>query len=372
MSSTDRKAGRRGFTLIELLVVIAIIAVLIALLLPAVQSAREAARRIQCTNNLKQLGLAAHNYLDANLCFPPGSVSMQIFGQPTGSPADGTWAQSRSCFIAMLQFIEQGSLYNSYNNSTEVLTCPNTTVIGTGLSALWCPSDPLVAVPVDQGPAQTFSGWCPGTNPKMRYTSYSGNLGSLFTEPNNPTAAHFQQTLSQMNGVIYGSSAVPIGGVTDGTSNTFLFIETPYGVNSPAGGNKWWIQGHPGQTEASSYYPINVGKRISASFDANTSNWGIASAAGGSFHPGGANFGFCDGSVKFIKETINTWPMDNTTGNPIWVTFPTSGPAADFPSPPTPFRNDIFTLNLPVGTPMPIYQALSTRNGGEVVSADAY
>jgi prepilin-type N-terminal cleavage/methylation domain-containing protein/prepilin-type processing-associated H-X9-DG protein len=364
--SSVRGKRPRGFTLIELLVVIAIIAVLIGLLLPAVQAAREAARRIQCVNNMKQLGLAAHNYHDANQCFPPGAISMQIFGQPTGSPSDGTWAMSRSCFIAMLAYLEQGNLYNSFNQSRECLTCANTTVVQTGLSTLWCPSDPLVAVPVNQSAAQTFSGWCPGASVNMRYTSYSGNFGSLLTEANNPTNASFQATLQEVNGVIYSGGQTPIGAITDGTSNTMLFIETTYGLNSSAGGNKWWIQGHPGQTQAGTYYPMNIGKKVDPNVD-NNSDWGIASAAGGSFHPGGANFTMCDGSVKFLKDTIATWPTNYANGaNPLWVTSFTNNDGV------YPFRDNIFTLNIPVGATMPVYQALSTRAGGEVVSADQY
>jgi prepilin-type N-terminal cleavage/methylation domain-containing protein/prepilin-type processing-associated H-X9-DG protein len=366
MSSPDRLTGppRRGFTLIELLVVIAIIAVLIGLLLPAVQSAREAARRAQCVNNLKQVALAAHNYESSNQVFPPGSIAMTIEG--IGVFAPGTWAQSRSCFIAMLQYFEQGSLYNSYNQSWECLGCPNTTVVQTGLATLWCPSDPLIAQPVNQSAAQTFSGWCPGASVNMRYTSYSGNFGSLMTEASKPVSQFFQPTLQSMNGVIFSSSKVGIGDITDGTSNTMMFIETPYGYRDPtAGGNKWWIQGHPGQTQAGTWYPMNIGKKLPASFDAN-SDWGVASAAGGSYHPGGANLGFCDGSVHFIRESINCWPTNWSTGNPVWVSFtnPYNGTY--------PYQNNVFTLNMPIGQPMPVYQALSTRAGGEVISSDSY
>ena len=333
------------------------------------QSAREAARRIQCTNNLKQVALAAANYESANLCLPPGAIQMQVYGQASGAPANGTWYNSGSPFVFMLQYLEQGNAYNAANLSTEMLTCPNTTVVMMGISTLWCPSDPYVAQPVNQVAAQTFSGWCPGASVNMRYTSYSGNFGMYYGEGNNPTNASFQQAVSQMNGVIYGSSATTIGAITDGTSNTFLFIETTYGIKDPTyGGNKWWIQGHPGQTLAGSYYPVNVGKKISFDVD-NKSARGIASAAAGSYHPGGANIAFCDGSVHFIKETIATWPMDPVSGNPLWVTFtnPYVANGINYP-----YQNNVFTLTVPVGQSMPVFQALSSRNGGEVISADQY
>jgi prepilin-type processing-associated H-X9-DG protein len=340
---------------------------LIGLLLPAVQAAREAARRIQCVNNLKQLGLASANYESAYGCLPPGSTQMQTFNQPTGSPANGTWYNSGSCFVRMLQFLEQGNAYNATNQNWEMLACANTTVVQMGASTLWCPSDPNVAQPVNQSAAQTFSGWCPGASVNMRYTSYSGNFGMYFTEANNPTNPSYQATLSQMNGVIYGSSKTAIGDITDGTSNTFLFIETTYGIKDPTyGGNKWWIQGHPGQTLAGSYYPMNFGKKIPFNID-NNSDRGIASGAAGSYHPGGANIGFCDGSVKFIKDTIATWPNDLTTnGNPLWIT------ATNLDGPGYPYQNNVFTLVVPFGQPLPVFQALSTRNGGEVVSADQF
>src|SRR4051794_23475908 len=114
MMSPSQRFRRRGFTLIELLVVIAIIAVLIGLLLPAVQAAREAARRAQCTNNLKQLGLAAHNYVDVNLAFPQGGFysceSISLF-------ASSPWMHGQ--FVGLLPFFEQQPLYNAFNASVR-------------------------------------------------------------------------------------------------------------------------------------------------------------------------------------------------------------------------------------------------------------
>src|SRR5258705_12150483 len=130
---------RRAFTLIELLVVIAIIAVLISLLLPAVQSAREAARRAQCTNNLKQLGLASHNYLSTNGSLPPAML--------VPSPVDN-WGWSPSGILSILQYLEQGSMWNAYNvgavqpnSSGNTLYAKNTTIFNTQIATLVCPSD---------------------------------------------------------------------------------------------------------------------------------------------------------------------------------------------------------------------------------------
>lgn len=138
-------SSRRGFTLIELLVVIAIIAVLIGLLLPAVQSAREAARRIQCTNNMKQLGLAAHNYHDANNTFPMGGTPQ--LGLLTFPKGPYEW-ENYSSFAMMLSFLEQAPLFNSMNlmicpdTGYGYAQVPNTTAYNTKLNAFLCPSDP--------------------------------------------------------------------------------------------------------------------------------------------------------------------------------------------------------------------------------------
>ncbi len=167
----------RAFTLIELLVVIAIISVLIALLLPAVQSAREAARRAQCTNNLKQIGLALANYESANGCYPYG-VALENIG-PNGlwGMANWYWPGS-SMFVRMLPYLEQVPLFNAWNFSYICDDVQNTTVQGTGLSTLRCPSDASVFVLlIHPAPNPDFN-WDGGAG-LSTFSSYAGCAGTF-------------------------------------------------------------------------------------------------------------------------------------------------------------------------------------------------
>ena len=200
------RLSRPGFTLIELLVVIAIIAVLIALLLPAVQAAREAARRAQCTNNLKQIGVSRHELRERQRSLAAGSLELiMMVGYGSGSPD-----HAHAVLIAILPYLEGGNLYNSYNDKLASLYCQNTTVVGTGLATLQCPSDPFV---VDRSPAgtpQTFSGWCPGTNPIMQYCSYGGNMGLYYTDDTGPTDPLRPTILAAYEGTIHPLSPVTL------------------------------------------------------------------------------------------------------------------------------------------------------------------
>jgi prepilin-type N-terminal cleavage/methylation domain-containing protein/prepilin-type processing-associated H-X9-DG protein len=348
MNVSDR-SQRSGFTLIELLVVIAIIAVLIALLLPAVQSAREAARRTQCVNNLKQIGLATHNYLSSNDLFPPGAIK-------GGWNFNSNGLNWRPLILAQMEATNQ---FNAINFS--VLAGQNgpslATVWYSSIASFLCPSDGLGQAPVGfvpyMGPNGSTSAWAPPFRPGSTteqlvpvsnyLMSFGDNYAILPLSGANPweTAAG---TVPQIglngfwgsnngSGSMRGFSDYSTGGiatiasVTDGTSNTIFAGE---GLPDEDANNDFYsfTGGAAGTT-----IPINwkTNQRDTACVDNYSStNWNCrfsyATRGFKSRHPGGANFLFADGSVRFIKSSINR------------IT----------------------------------YAAIGSRNGGEVVSSDAY
>lgn len=370
--TSSRRSLDRGFTLIELLVVIAIIAVLIALLLPAVQSAREAARRIQCVNNLKQLALASHNYHDANGSFPMGDMTSYYLDGGSIS-----WVRKgQNPFLALAQFLEQGNAYNCYNTQVFLYVATNATVNGIGLSALWCPSDGDIVGKRYPGSAANEDGWDNQAIP-MTFTSYGGNAGSLYYTANRNNVS--QALISQNNGIfehigndkIRPDKGLPSGRVssiatiTDGTSNTVMFGEKSYTVAARGvaqwWGPNWWTAGTIGDGMYAALFPPNFFKSRAAAdaipnkfpdFSNDPGDNGNYICTSTSLHPGGCNFAFCDGSVKFIKDTVQSW-------NPMLIQFtdrsaPYTGPG---------------------GGPLPIngvYQALHTKASGEVISADQF
>ena len=369
---------RRGFTLIELLVVIAIIAVLIALLLPAVQAAREAARRTQCVNNMKQLGLAMANYESTNGTYPGGSYTDTYFNPPAAISAN--YPENFSCFVRMLPYFEQAAMYNATNFNLTSGDPANLTIGGVQVSSLVCPSDPqnnAISLPTTRtSPAGTLPGWSfntiyplPAGNWKQAFTSYAGNAGTFtfgYTKLMNTSI------LSQYNGVIFNDSAVPIAGVTDGTSNTIAFGEHSRGIlfkvdPGYAVSDGSWHSGRWYDTLFASMYPINLGFGNYQNI-ANSAYYDPTAA--GSFHPGGANFALCDGSVKFLKNTINSWTYN--TGNatsygdslPDGTVYNTVAASAPYKRP----GNYLATGTATLG----VYQKLTTRNGGEVMSADSF
>ena len=345
--SVPRRSPRLGFTLIELLVVIAIIAVLIALLLPAVQAAREAARRSQCVNNLKQLGLASLNYESTNSVYPP---AMMMNGGNFGY----------SSFVRISPYMEQSPIYNATNFSTAFYDPSNWTLPGVVISTLYCPSDPSAfqANLLQYGPS----------NFNESHTHYSGNVGpwdglSITSGPGGLAFAANSQMYTL--GTIIPNGGVGIAGITDGTSNTLLYVENGHGLFS-AGTQKTlhpWSAGDPGSVSTEARFPINWARRYSdpTNDPDNTALRDFAPINANSFHPGGGNAAFADGSVHFLKSTISTWvvPSPQSSGTPVGTTL---APA------PAPSNTLILSSTARPG----VYQALSTRAGGEVISADQF
>jgi prepilin-type N-terminal cleavage/methylation domain-containing protein/prepilin-type processing-associated H-X9-DG protein len=340
--------ARRGFTLIELLVVIAIIAVLIALLLPAVQAAREAARRIQCTNNLKQLGLAFANYESTNTCYPSSAIFLTGGGACTG-PGALRSCQNTPWFVMTLPFIEQSTLYNAFNvalgsEGPVALGLPglmsNSTVMTSRVASFQCPSDNV----------QTFSmGTLAALGvPALTWSMTKGNYGVNWGNTDfgqAVTGSAFPSTALQLaspfglNTAATGPSLVRVASVTDGLSNTQFASEILQGAQDDvrgslfitlAGASSFMTRFTPnGNVD---YVPLilpwstagvtTAGAKFDTLFTGLCDNMPVQQLGcvtnaneGQDFngprsrHPGGINMVFGDGSVRFVKNSISptTW-----------------------------------------------------------------
>ena len=301
-----RIAGRRrGFTLVELLVVIAIIGILIALLLPAVQAAREAARRMQCSNNLKQIGLALHNYHDTNKCFPPGSFWYGL-----------DYANYRgSILIRLFPFLEQQPLYDLYDFSNpggvtidnQKLPDSNDLIQSTVVPVYVCPSDNRQLV----------------VNGRA-LSNYAASIGPTTHGNNSSCSCSEWQSWNEYApdpwGGRYGSSTnfagpffrypvntqTRVADCTDGLSSTIYFGEVRPTCSAHHSGG--WGNSNNGQGLTATLIPINY-DTCERDYDHGCNSYCNWSTELGfrSRHPGGAQFLFGDGSVHFLPETIDHW-----------------------------------------------------------------
>jgi prepilin-type processing-associated H-X9-DG protein/prepilin-type N-terminal cleavage/methylation domain-containing protein len=308
MSSRHERSGRWAFTLIELLVVIAIIAVLIGLLLAAVQHVRAAAARVQCLNNLKQLALAMHQYHDREGSFPVGLVAIDAL--------NGQYGGGTNLWVEVLPYLEQGTLKAKWdssdyrNNIAGGMSATSAQVI----NVLLCPADPLLTPVGEVGPVQLsptgFWAWLYGF---YAVSSYGGNGGTRsYGNDDYPVSE---------DGVFFTRSRIRIADITDGSRTTFLLGErchddpeydrltlaldsTAYPL---AGKGRWASAFAKFSSEAdvllSTPVPINYG--VPPGSDDSDWTWeDDRLCAFGSGHPGGANFAFADGSVRFVRDAI--------------------------------------------------------------------
>jgi prepilin-type N-terminal cleavage/methylation domain-containing protein/prepilin-type processing-associated H-X9-DG protein len=340
--SLRTRPDRSGFTLVEVLVVITLIGLLIALLLPAVQAARESSRRIQCAANLKQLALACHNYADVFGTLPIGIPRMY-----DPDPALNFFGESQSIFVSMLGQLEQQPLFNAVNFSRSVFASANSTIFGTGLEVLWCPSDPSIRMEVE------YPLFEDPLKEKIRFSSYAGCTGIWYADLSNYPDPMNPARVDQINGLFTADRGIRFSEITDGTSQTMLLSERAHGLLT---GDDlqywhWWADSVSMDTRFWTIFPLNPFLKIP---DAPETYSSAYTSSASSFHPNGAYFAFADGSVRFLKDSIDSWATDRT-GYPLGVSEDNQG-----------------IFHVKPGTRLGIYQMLSTRAGNESISADSY
>lgn len=342
-NSLIHRRRSRGFTLIELLVVIAIIAILIALLLPAVQQAREAARRTQCKNNLKQIGLALHNYVDVHQTLPPGWVNMGNNGSAEWNYQDeaGDNVNDHWGWAAMiLPYIDQAPLFNQIRVGDVKLSdavTPGSVANGGGSTILDALKKPLSGFrcPSSTGPdtnelrdLQDNAGTSIPASDATALSNYVGNNGSA--RPSKPSSYNsainpkYQGTSGGFNGAFGNNSKVRFRDITDGTSNTILVGERPWEIRSPTGAMSnctaaliYGFRNADGPlSSATRWQPASILGNGSHQFNSTQS---FACGRGfASLHTGGAQFVLCDGSVRFVSENISNSTADTSHNDTVF------------------------------------------------------
>jgi prepilin-type processing-associated H-X9-DG protein len=347
---------RSAFTLVELVVAVSIITILIGLLLPSVQAAREAARRTECLSHLRQVGQSIHAYQDANRVLPRGRtpISDPRFAGP--NPPCTSSKVDRSVWIALLPFMEQESLYDQIESQASIFAVENTDILPKFAPILACPSDPAggAVTPLPPNRLAPMAPDGPGGPWLMARTSYAACFGTFpvlampyrFADCKVPPLLH-----AQCDGAFNDVDAIRASSILDGLSQTILATELAAGalMNLEAfrpdaqAQYRAWVAGDLGDTLFNTMYPINSHRQL----------WPGAVQArlygAASFHPGGVNVLFGDGSVRFIRETISSWPADSLTGEPLGITKNSDGSWANVPRP-------------------GVWQALGTRAGGETAA----
>lgn len=346
-------SARAAFTLVELLVTMGIISILIGLFLPAVQAAREAARRTDCVGNLKQLGLGIQMFHDAFGVLPRGRVPMSDRRFAGANPPCTATKIDHGFTVSILPYVEQAALAEEIDPNASIFAVENTGVLPRVVPILACPSDPAGGSirPLKPGQLSPMAPDGPGGPWPMARTSYAACFGSfpVLALPNRyPNCTVPPRVLEQCDGSFNDLKDIRIASVRDGLSQTVFASELAVGAIEdveafrPGATAEYraWVTGDLGDTLFSTMYPINAHRRWPRGAIA-ARLYGAAS-----FHAGGVNALRGDGSVKFLLERVSSWPHDALTGEPAGVTRNVDGSWSNVPQ-------------------LGLWQAMGTRAGGE-------